>query len=77
MSVKTDLLLQNIKRDMKDIETLTRLINEKIHKIKRSVSGIETQEMFDNLKKILTSIYKKLDKIALYVILFIYITNKG
>ena len=51
MSVRTDLALQNIKRDMKDIETLTRLINEKLHRIKRSVGGIETQEMFDNLKK--------------------------
>ena len=50
MNARNDLTLQNIKRDMKDIETLTRLINEKLYSIKRRVSDLETQQMFTDLK---------------------------
>ena len=50
MNARNDLTLQNIKRDMKDIETLTRLINEKLYSIKRRVSDLETKQMFTDLK---------------------------
>ena len=50
MNARNDLTLQNIKRDMKDIETLTRLINEKLHSVKRRVSDLETKQMFTDLK---------------------------
>jgi len=50
MNARNDLTLQNIKRDMKDIETLTRLINEKLYSIKRKVSDLETKQMFTDLK---------------------------